>query len=128
MFNGDDLRALIAQASWLTVNDYEWQLVQQRTGWSPTDVLKHVQALIVTRGAAGSTIYTPQREILIPAAKPQAVVDPTGCGDAYRAGLIHGLLRGLDWAQTGRIASLLGALKIATRGTRTTVSPWPNLP
>jgi adenosine kinase len=118
MFNGDDLRALIAQASWLTVNDYEWQMVQQRTGWAPADVLKHVKALIVTRGAEGSTIYTPQGEIVIPVAKPEAVVDPTGCGDAYRAGLIHGLLRGLDWAATGRIASLLGALKIATRGTQ----------
>jgi adenosine kinase len=118
MFNGDDLRGLIAQATWLTVNDYEWQLVQQRTGWSPADVLKHVKALVVTRGAEGSTIHTPQGEIVIPAAKPEAVVDPTGCGDAYRAGLIHGLLRGLDWPVTGRIASLLGALKIATRGTQ----------
>ena len=118
MFNGDDLRALIGQATWLTVNDYEWQMVQQRTGWAPADVLKHVKALIVTRGAEGSTIHTPQGEIVIPAAKPQAVVDPTGCGDAYRAGLIHGLLRGLDWPTTGRIASLLGALKIATRGTQ----------
>jgi adenosine kinase len=118
MFNGDDLRALIAQASWLTVNDYEWQMVQQRTGWSPADIVKHVKALIVTRGAEGSTIYTAQGEIVIPAARPQAVVDPTGCGDAYRAGLIHGLMRGLDWAATGRIASLLGALKVATRGTQ----------
>jgi adenosine kinase len=118
MFNGDDLRALIAQASWLTVNDYEWQMVQQRTGWSHADVVQHAQALIVTRGAEGSTIYTPQGEIGIPAAKPQAVVDPTGCGDAYRAGLIHGLMHGLDWAATGRIASLLGALKVATRGTQ----------
>ena len=118
MFNGDDLRGLIAQATWLTVNDYEWQMVQQRTGWTPADIVKHVKALIVTRGAEGSTIYTAQGEIVIPAAKPQAVVDPTGCGDAYRAGLIHGLMHGLDWAATGRIASLLGALKVATRGTQ----------
>ena len=118
MFNGDDLRALIAQASWLTVNDYEWQMVQQRTGWAAADVVRHVKALIVTRGAEGSTIYTAQGEVVIPVAKPQAVVDPTGCGDAYRAGLIHGLMHGLDWAATGRIASLLGALKVATRGTQ----------
>jgi adenosine kinase len=116
MFNGDDLCGLIAQASWLTVNDYEWQVVQQATGWSAADVVKHVKALIVTRGAEGSTIYTPQGEILVPPAKPAAIVDPTGCGDAYRAGLIHGLLHGLDWAVTGRIASLLGALKVASRG------------
>jgi adenosine kinase len=118
MFNGDDLRDLIGQATWVTVNDYEWQMVQQRTGWSAAEVVRHAKALIVTRGAAGSTIYTPQGEIVIPAVNPEAVVDPTGCGDAYRAGLIHGLLRGLDWPVTGRIASLLGALKVATRGTQ----------
>jgi adenosine kinase len=116
MFSGEDLRALVGRATWLTVNDYEWQAFQQRTGWSAADVVKHVKALIVTRGAEGSTIYTPAGEVVIPAAKPQAVVDPTGCGDAYRAGLLHGLLRGLDWPVTGRIASLLGALKVASRG------------
>ena len=116
MFGGDDLRAMIAQAAWVTVNDYEWQVVQQRTGWSSNDVVRHVKALVVTRGAEGSVIHTPQGEIVIPAAKPQAVVDPTGCGDAYRAGLLHGLLHGLDWPVTGRIASLLGALKVASRG------------
>ena len=118
MFNGDDLRAMLGQASWVTVNEYEWQMLQQRTGWSSEDVVQQVKALIVTRGAQGSTIYTPEQEIVVPAAQPQAVVDPTGCGDAYRAGLIHGLLHGLDWAVTGRIASLLGALKVATRGTQ----------
>jgi adenosine kinase len=118
MFSGEELRALVGQASWLTVNDYEWQAFQQRTGWSPAEVVGHVKALIVTRGAEGSTIYTPAGEVVIPAAKPQAVVDPTGCGDAYRAGLIHGLLRGLDWRATGQIASLLGALKIESRGTQ----------
>ncbi len=116
MFSGEDLRELVGQASWLTVNDYEWQMVQQKTGWSAADVVRQVKALIVTRGAAGSTIYTPQGEIIIPPASPEAVVDPTGCGDAYRAGLIHGLLHNLDWAVTGRIASLLGALKVASRG------------
>ena len=72
----------------------------------------------MTRGAEGSVIYAKGREIAIPAAKPKAVVDPTGCGDAYRAGLIHGLLHGLDWETTGRIASLLGAIKIESRGTQ----------
>jgi adenosine kinase len=118
MFNGDDLRAMVGQASWVTVNEYEWQMLRQRTGWSSEDVVREVKALIVTRGAQGSTIYTPREEIVVPAAQPQAVVDPTGCGDAYRAGLLHGLLHGLDWAVTGRIASLLGALKVATRGTQ----------
>jgi adenosine kinase len=77
-----------------------------------------VAALIVTKGGEGSVIYTGGREIAIPAARPTAIVDPTGCGDAYRAGLIHGLLHGLPWEKTGRIASLLGALKIAARGTQ----------
>jgi adenosine kinase len=118
MFGGEELRRFITQARWVTVNDYEWQLVQQKTGWSQKELLQHVEALIVTRGAAGSTIYTHSAEIAIPAARTGALVDPTGCGDAYRAGLIHGLLRGLDWHSTGRIASLMGAIKIESRGTQ----------
>jgi adenosine kinase len=118
MFSGDELRAFIKQATWVAVNDYEWQLVQEKTRLSAGDITSQVQALIVTRGAEGSIIHTRGREIAIPAARPEAVVDPTGCGDAYRAGLIHGLLHGLDWETTGRIASLLGAIKIETRGTQ----------
>lgn len=118
MFDADNLKAFIAQATWLAVNDYEWQVVQQRTGWDEVQILKHVQALVVTRGAEGSVIHTRDRQIVIPTAKPRSVVDPTGCGDAYRAGLLHGLLHGRDWETTGRIASLLGALKIESRGTQ----------
>jgi adenosine kinase len=116
MYGREDLQRFIEQASWVTVNDYEWSMIQQKTGWTETDVLAHVQALIVTRGAEGSVIHTPAGTTLIPAARAQAVVDPTGCGDAYRAGLMHGLSRGLDWPTTGRIAALLGALKIETLG------------
>ena len=118
MFGGDDLRAFIQQASWVAVNEYEWQMVQEKTKLSAADIAGQVEALIVTRGAEGSVVYTKGREIVIPTAKPQAVVDPTGCGDAYRAGLIHGLLHGLDWETTGRIASLIGAIKIESRGTQ----------
>lgn len=118
MFSGEDLRAFIQQATWVAVNDYEWQVVQERTKWSVSDITRQVQALIVTRGAEGSVIYSKDREIVIPSARPTAVVDPTGCGDAYRAGLIHGLLHGLDWETTGRVASLLGALKIESLGTQ----------
>jgi len=118
MFNGEELRAFIQQATWVAVNDYEWQLMQQRTGWSAADITRHVEALIVTRGAEGSVIYAEGREHHIPCAPPRVVVDPTGCGDAYRAGVIHGLLRGLDWELTGRIASLMGAIKIESRGTQ----------
>jgi adenosine kinase len=118
MFSGEELERFISQARWVTVNDYEWQLVQQKTGWSQRDVTQRVEALIVTRGAAGSTIYSHGNEIQIPSAPVRQVVDPTGCGDAYRAGLIHGLLRGLDWTATGHIASLMGAIKIESRGTQ----------
>jgi adenosine kinase len=93
-------------------------VVQQRTGWSESQILNHVQALIITRGAEGSEIHTREGKIVIPSAKPKAVVDPTGCGDAYRAGLLHGLIHGRDWQTTGRIASLMGAIKIESRGTQ----------
>jgi adenosine kinase len=118
MFGDDDLRAFIKQATWMAVNDYEWQLVQDKTKLAAQEIASQLEALIVTRGAEGSTIYSKGREIVIPAAKPAAVVDPTGCGDAYRAGLIHGLLNGLDWETAGRIASLTGALKVESRGTQ----------
>jgi adenosine kinase len=118
MFDGEELRTFIGQASWVAVNDYEWQVLQQKTGWTASQVLQKVQALIVTRGAEGSVIHTQQGEIGIPSAKPAAVVDPTGCGDAYRAGLIHGLMQGYEWETTGRIASLMGAIKIEARGTQ----------
>ncbi|MDB6091326.1 MAG: adenosine kinase [Gammaproteobacteria bacterium] len=118
MFDGKDLHRFVEQATWLAVNDYEWQMIQQKTGWTEQDVTQRVQALVVTRGAKGSTIHTQGGPIEIPCAKPKAVVDPTGCGDAYRAGLIHGLLHGLDWQATGRIASLMGAIKIESLGTQ----------
>jgi adenosine kinase len=118
MFGGEDLKRFISQARWVTVNDYEWQLVQQKTGWGVRDLTERVEALIVTRGGEGSSIYLQGQEILIPCAPVSAVVDPTGCGDAYRAGLIHGLLHGLDWRATGHIAALMGAIKIESRGTQ----------
>jgi len=118
MFGGDDIKRFVDQATWVAVNDYEWELVQQKTGWTAKDVTQRVKALVVTRGAQGSVIYTPEGEIEIPCAKAKAVVDPTGCGDAYRAGLLHGLLHGLDWRATGRIASQLGAIKIESLGTQ----------
>jgi adenosine kinase len=116
MFGKEDLERFVAQATWVAVNEYEWQVIQQRTGWTLKDVVSQVDALIVTLGSQGSTIHTKDGAITIPCATPEAVVDPTGCGDAYRAGLLHGLLHGLDWETTGRIASLLGAIKIETRG------------
>jgi adenosine kinase len=116
MFGGEELARFIDQATWVAVNDYEWQMLQQKTGLTAAQVAAQVDALIVTRGAEGSSIYTKERTWTVPAVKPRTVVDPTGCGDAYRAGLIHGLLRGLDWETTGRIASLMGSIKIESRG------------
>ncbi len=116
MFGAEELKVFIEQARWVAVNDYEWGLMQQKTGWSAADVAARVDALIVTKGALGSEIHTRDRRLEIPCAAARTVVDPTGCGDAYRAGLIHGLLRGLPWETTGRIASLMGALKIESRG------------
>ena len=118
MFSGEELKGFIGAARWVTVNDYEWQLLKQKTGWDVRELTQRVAALIVTRGAGGSTIYTRERELAIPAARAAAVVDPTGCGDAFRAGLIHGLLHGLDWERTGHIAALMGAIKIEARGTQ----------
>jgi adenosine kinase len=118
LFEGDDFRRFITIADWLAVNDYEWALLQERTGWSVAECTKHVKALIITRGSEGSVIHTNGKSYEIPCAKAKEVVDPTGCGDAYRAGLVHGILRGLDWETTGRIASLMGAIKISVRGTQ----------
>src|SRR5882757_2167884 len=116
MFGGDELKTFIRQARWVAVNDYEWGMLQQKTGLTVAEVASQVEALIVTKGAEGSIIYAEGRTMTVPAAKPKVVVDPTGCGDAYRAGLIHGLLRGLDWETIGRTASLMGAIKIESRG------------
>jgi adenosine kinase len=116
MFGAQELKTFIRQARWVAVNDYEWGLLQQKTGLSVPDITAQVAALVVTRGSEGSVIYTEGRTLAVPCAKPKEVIDPTGCGDAYRAGLIHGLLHGLDWETTGRMASLMGAIKIESRG------------
>ncbi len=118
LFSGEELRRFVELATWVTVNDYEWQLLKSRTGWVRDDVSRRVDALIVTRGGEGSTIHTGGESIDIPAAQPRQVNDPTGCGDAYRAGLLYGLLRGFDWLTTGRAASLMGAIKIECHGTQ----------
>ena len=116
MFSGEELMNFIHHADYVTVNDYEAELLQQRTGKSLEQLAGQVQALIVTLGAKGSVIYANGKTINIPCVKPAAVLDPTGCGDAFRAGLLYGIARGMDWPVSGRLASLLGALKIAQRG------------
>jgi adenosine kinase len=118
MFGGEDLRAFIERAAWVAVNDYEGSLLSERTGWSLEQVAAKVRALIVTRGAEGSWIFSDGKRLEIPVAKAANIADPTGCGDAYRAGLLYGLERGLDWATTGRIAALLASIKIEQHGTQ----------
>ena len=118
MFDGVDLKRFFRQASWVSVNDYELQLMQERTGMSPHEIAGQVDALIVTLGAQGSHIYTEERRIEIPVAAARELNDPTGCGDAYRGGLLYGLMHGLPWEVTGRIAALMGAIKIERHGTQ----------
>ena len=118
LFGREELETFIDQATWVTVNDYEAQLLQERTGLSTGEIAARVKAYIVTQGSEGSVVHTAQRRFDIPAVRAAQVVDPTGCGDAYRAGLIYGLARGMDWDTTGRIASLIGAIKIETVGTQ----------
>ena len=116
MFSGVELQQFVELADYVAVNDYEAKLLQERTGHTLERLAKEVKALIVTLGAQGSRIYADGEEIDIPPAKPRAVMDPTGCGDAYRAGLMTGMQKGLDWSTCGRLAGLMGSIKIAHRG------------
>lgn len=116
LFSGEELLECVHKSRYVILNDYEAELLQTRTGENLATLARHVEALIVTRGAEGSTIHTAGREIAIPAAKPAAILDPTGCGDAYRSGILYGIVRGLDWETSGRLGSLMGAIKIAQRG------------
>ncbi len=116
MFGGDELLALIEQANILAVNDYEWQLVQDKTGQSAEALARRLEVLIVTRGGQGADFYTPDGHWHIDAVAPAQVVDPTGCGDAFRAGLLYGLSHGLDLVTTGRLASCMGTFKIEHSG------------
>lgn len=116
MFNGDELLDFVEKADYIAVNDYEAQLLQSLTGNTLNKLATRVNALIETKGAEGSVIYAQGRQFKIPAVRPEKVIDPTGCGDAYRAGLLYGIAQGMDWQETGQLASLMGTLKIAYRG------------
>jgi adenosine kinase len=118
MFSGDELKDFIGKAAYVAVNDYEGSLLCERTGWSAGEIAKRVKALIVTRGGEGSWIYAGGKRIEVPAARAAQLADPTGCGDAYRAGLLYGLQQGFDWETTGRAASLAGAIKMEHHGTQ----------
>jgi adenosine kinase len=116
MFSPEELLAFVEQAKYLAVNDYEGKMLEERTGKNLDALAERVDALIVTRGAQGSVIYTGSERIDIPCVPAKEIVDPTGCGDAFRAGLLYGIATGRDWRTSGQLASLMGALKIASRG------------
>ena len=116
MFNGEELLHFIEMATYLAVNDYESQIIQDKTGLNLAQLASKVEALIVTLGAQGSHIYADGQRYEVPCVKATSIVDPTGCGDAYRAGLLYGIANGWDWPTCGRLASIMGAIKIASRG------------
>jgi adenosine kinase len=116
MFSGEELIKFIDQATYLAANDYEFEMVMDRTGLTLGDIAARLDALIVTRGDKGSEIHAGGERYDIPTVTAAAVVDPTGCGDAYRAGLLYGITNDLDWPTTGRLASLMGSIKIAHQG------------
>jgi adenosine kinase len=119
ILSAETLRRIVELATYLAVNDYEAKLLATKTGWSLEDLQSRVEALIVTRGEHGALIFADGKQHDIPAVKAKRVVDPTGCGDAFRGGLLYGIEKGLDWPTTGRLASLMGSLKIAEQGPQT---------
>ncbi len=116
MFNGEELKHFIDLATYVAVNDYEAELLTERTGLSLQAISERVSALVVTRGEQGAEIFTVDGRFDIPVVRVDQVVDPTGCGDAFRAGMLFGLTQGMDWMTIGRLASLMGAIKIASQG------------
>ena len=118
LFNGEELNRFADQATYLAFNDYEIKVMCERTGKSVEQLAANAEALVVTRGGEGSLIYADGKVYEIPAAPVAQLADPTGCGDAYRAGLIYGLQQGMDWETTGRVAGLMGAIKIEHAGTQ----------
>lgn len=118
MFGAEELETFIEQANYVAVNDYESGMLTERTGLSLQQIAQRVEALIVTRGAKGSHLYVDGKVIDIPVVSPAQVADPTGCGDAYRGGLLFGLQQGMDWETTARIAALCGSIKIEQTGTQ----------
>jgi len=116
LFSGPELLGMIEMAKYVAVNDYEGRMLAERTGVPLSAIAGMVDALVVTLGGDGSVIHAGGDTFAVPAARPAAVLDPTGCGDAYRAGLLYGLARDWDWERTGGLASVLGAMKIASRG------------
>jgi len=116
MFEASELQWFVDRARYLALNDYEAKLMVAKSGCDLDSLARRLKAVVVTLGALGSRIHIDGRILEIPAAPARAVVDPTGCGDAYRAGLLYGIARQLDWPTTGRLAAVMGALKVEQAG------------
>jgi adenosine kinase len=116
MFSGTELLDLMTGARALAVNDYEARIVEQKTGRTISQLTGIVDAVIVTRGAEGSVVHSRDGQFEIPPVPAERVVDPTGCGDAFRAGLLHGMARDWPWRKCARLGSVMGAIKISHRG------------
>ena len=117
-FSGEELREFVRMASWVAVNSYEAEMLMRKTGWNEERICRETQAFIVTEGAQGARVYHPGKCEHIPPARAAGIADPTGCGDAFRAGLAYGIVRGWTWRDTGRLAALLGAIKVGRAGTQ----------
>ncbi|MBY0411301.1 MAG: carbohydrate kinase family protein, partial [Burkholderiaceae bacterium] len=116
MFNGAELTKFIGQASWVTVNDYEGKMLCERTGWSLAEISNKVKGLVVTLGGEGCEVWVNGVKTLVPAVAPTQIVDPTGCGDAWRGALLFGLEKGWTLVRCAELGNRVGALKIAQRG------------
>ncbi|MBK6009153.1 carbohydrate kinase family protein [Ramlibacter ginsenosidimutans] len=116
MFGGDELARFIDQATWVTVNDYEGKMLSERTGWSSAEISKRVDGLVVTLGGDGCEVWVNGEVTLVPPERPAAIVDPTGCGDAWRGALLHGLEQGWSLTRCAQLGNKVGAIKIASRG------------
>jgi adenosine kinase len=116
MFSGEELREFLRLADYVALNDYEGKLLEEKTGRKLEDIARDVKALVYTQGARGSIIFAGGQRHDIPCVQAEKVVDPTGCGDAYRAGLLYGISHGWDWPSAGKLGSVMGAIKIAHRG------------
>jgi adenosine kinase len=125
MFNGEELKQFIELATWITVNDYEGKMLSDRTGWSFEDIASRVRGLIVTLAEHGCEVWDGGQKTVVPGVKASQVVDPTGCGDAFRAALLHGLEQGWSLARCADLGNRMGAAKISTRGGQNYTAPTP---
>jgi adenosine kinase len=116
MFSGDELMEMVKLATYLAVNDYEGKMLEEKTGRKLEELARDLKALVLTLGAQGSVIFAGGKQHEVACVPADSVLDPTGCGDAYRAGLLYGIAHGWDWPSTGRLASVMGSIKIAQRG------------